>query len=45
MKKFFLILSLSFFLSGNTFANDKIWEHDGKYLTEKCFVHDVKNDG
>ena len=40
MKKFFLILSLSFFLSGNTFANDKIWEHDGKYLTEKCFVHE-----
>ena len=40
MKKFFLILSLSFFLGGNTYANDKIWEHNGKYLTEKCFVHE-----
>ena len=27
-------------VSLNALSDDKIWEHNGKYLTEKCFVHE-----
>lgn len=39
MKRLLLIICFLFAINSNSFANEKIWEYEKKYLTEECFVH------
>lgn len=40
MKKIIFFTFLSLMISLNALSDDRLWKHNGKYLTEKCFVHE-----